>query len=119
MCASESGENCEWFFRCCIRAAVKLHETPLFSDRGSGILAALKTLSVGTLRYCTRHILNNIRDEFKGRCPPDIKNVLYRVQGAQSIEEYDSIIKKSSSTSALSKESCKLQKTCENLRFLQ
>ncbi|OWZ16236.1 hypothetical protein PHMEG_0009994 [Phytophthora megakarya] len=93
MCASESGENCEWVFRCCIRAGVKLHETPLFSDRGSGILAALKTLSVGTLCYCTRHILNNIRGEFKGQWPLDIKNVLYRVQGAQSGEEYDSISK--------------------------
>ncbi|KAE8962058.1 hypothetical protein PR001_g29834 [Phytophthora rubi] len=93
LCAKEDGDNCEWFFRSCLRAGVKINAMPLFSDRGSGIMSALETLSITTLRYCTRHILNNIRDNFKGRIPPDLTAVVYRIQGAQSFEEYDGILK--------------------------
>ncbi|EGZ18125.1 hypothetical protein PHYSODRAFT_435606, partial [Phytophthora sojae] len=65
VCASESEDDCVWFLRCCERSGVPLRKLTIFSDRGTGILAAFHTLGYKNVRFCTRHILQNINKMFK------------------------------------------------------
>jgi hypothetical protein len=83
VCASESEENLLWFFHCCTRAGIRLSEMPIFSDRGSGILAALHTLDWQNVRFCTRHIMQNINKNFKGNCPREMTKILYEIQSSE------------------------------------
>ncbi|GMF65841.1 unnamed protein product [Phytophthora lilii] len=92
VCASESEDNYEWFFRCCLSAGVKLNEMPLFSDRRPGVMAALYKLNVATSRFCTGHIFHNIQENFKTKVPPDMDTLLYRVQAATSNDEYNRLL---------------------------
>jgi hypothetical protein len=98
VCAAESEQNCEWFLRCCMRAVPDLNVMPLFADRESGIMSALEKMHVLTLRYCTRHIYESVMEEFKGKCPADMEEALYRVQAARNEAEYDQALNKLAST---------------------
>lgn len=89
ICSAESDGNYEWFLRCCVSAGVKLDAMPVFADRHSGVTTALRTLNVRSIRYCTRHIHEDIKSEFKEKCPHNLEEILERVQAAKSPEEYN------------------------------
>ncbi|KAF4136132.1 hypothetical protein GN958_ATG14690 [Phytophthora infestans] len=46
ICPSEDEVNCVWFMRCCAAAGVDTSYLPVFSDRGSGIIAAATSLGI-------------------------------------------------------------------------
>lgn len=93
LCAEEDGRNCSWFLDTCKRAGVHFDGIPIFTDRGKGLCLALKTsISGAIVCFCTRHILRNIKATFRANVPTDIESVLYRVQAAEILDEYKSVL---------------------------
>ncbi|RLN94498.1 hypothetical protein BBJ28_00016726 [Nothophytophthora sp. Chile5] len=91
ICPSEDEDNCAWFVRCCESAGIGLSSLPIFSDRGSGIIAAASSLQLD-LHYCTRHIIGNMKTKFRGQVTQYVENWMWSVQGAVSQSEFDSKI---------------------------
>lgn len=74
-------------------AGIQFNGIPLFSDRGSALLTAIsRHLPDAIVRFCTRHILDNVKSEHLGACPVDIKAAVYRIQAAETQDEYLSIL---------------------------
>ncbi|KAH9142518.1 hypothetical protein AeRB84_013416 [Aphanomyces euteiches] len=91
LCASEDEENCRWFIANAKAAGLVVNDVPIFSDRGSGLLAAIDNCEFGCFgRYCTRHIVGNFLKKFNGCVPVDLKTMVYRIQGADTEEEFKS-----------------------------
>ena len=57
-----------------------------------GLLAALNSQPHRIIRYCTRHIIGNIKHRFKSDSPKDLDAIMYRLQGAESSSEFSSIL---------------------------
>jgi hypothetical protein len=93
LCDSEDKVNCSWFLRMCQFAGVVFDGTPVLSDRGRGLFSALSDASLGAIdRFCTRHIVGNIRATFPGAIPIDLESVVYRAQAADTSEEFKSTL---------------------------
>ncbi|KAH9131636.1 hypothetical protein AeRB84_021733 [Aphanomyces euteiches] len=91
LCKSEDEENCRWFLENAKKAGIKFDGVPVFSDRGRGLLSAFEGSDLGCIvRYCTRHIVGNILKTFSGCVPPDLKTMVYRIQAADTREEFAS-----------------------------
>jgi hypothetical protein len=75
ICPSEDEENCLWFFEWCQRAGISVRELPVFSDRGSGLIAAASKMGI-TLHYCTRHIIGNMKSKFKGQITECVEGIV-------------------------------------------
>jgi hypothetical protein len=93
LCDGENEDNCGWFLANARAAGVQFEGIPIFSDRGRGLIAALENGQLGArIRFCTRHIVGNIIHQFGGQVPVDLKTMVYRVQAAESKEEYTSLL---------------------------
>ncbi|KAF0725276.1 hypothetical protein Ae201684P_013466 [Aphanomyces euteiches] len=91
LCRSEDEENCRWFLENAKKAGIKFDGVPVFSDRGRGLLSAFERSELGCIvRYCTRHIVGNILTTFSGCVPPDLKTMVYRIQAADTREQFAS-----------------------------
>ncbi|KAH9121359.1 hypothetical protein LEN26_010710 [Aphanomyces euteiches] len=91
LCRSEDEDNCRWFLHQAKIAGVQFDGVPIFTDRGVGLLAAFERSRLGCIvRYCTRHIVGNIMKAFNGCVPIDLKGMVYRIQGADTDDEYKS-----------------------------
>lgn len=62
---SESEEHCTWFLRACIETGVP-PSVPVFSDKGSGLVATRRSLNI-LLKHCTLNIVQNILHKFPAR----------------------------------------------------
>lgn len=87
---TEDGEKYVWFFDKIIRGGYKLAGIPMLCDRGSGLLSVAGDFDLN-LKFCTLHIIRNISHQF-GRLSQSQKNQVWRLQAAETREEYDSIL---------------------------
>jgi hypothetical protein len=92
LCDVEDKRNCSWFLDNCKTAGIKFDGVPLFSDRGKGIISAVSARAPGAVvRFCTRHIIGNIKHTFK-QAPDDLEPVMYRAQAAVTKEGFESVL---------------------------
>ncbi|RLN76194.1 hypothetical protein BBJ28_00018507 [Nothophytophthora sp. Chile5] len=89
LCPSEDENNCLWFLRNCERAGILLVGIPLFMDRGKGGIAAGTTMGL-QLRFCTRHIIGNMKSKFKSQFGMELESCVWAIQAAESEDEFTS-----------------------------
>ncbi|XP_061436690.1 uncharacterized protein LOC133361701 [Lethenteron reissneri] len=79
---SETAAAYDWFLNCCTTNDIELDGTPVFCDRGTGILASdWKDLM---LIHCTRHLICNGVDNIGSAFTPDLQGIIYDAQGCAS-----------------------------------
>jgi hypothetical protein len=84
---SENKSNIMWFFRQCVLSGIRFNQVPVFCDRGKIIESADSLYAedglVLNLKFCTIHIIRNIKKEFKlnGRA---FENAIWNIQGAST-----------------------------------
>ncbi|OWZ13475.1 hypothetical protein PHMEG_00013191, partial [Phytophthora megakarya] len=91
---SETVDNFVWFLANCIVGGVTFYDRPLFVDRGKQRGAQEKLLALGylvNLKFCSHHIVTNVRDRFGGviSAPERVKSYVMQLQKATNIAEYE------------------------------
>ncbi|OWY91765.1 LOW QUALITY PROTEIN: hypothetical protein PHMEG_00039518, partial [Phytophthora megakarya] len=91
---SETVDNFVWFLANCIVGGVTFYDRPLFVDRGKQRGAQEKLLALGylvNLKFCSHHIVTNVRDRFGGviSAPERVKPYVMQLQKATNIAEYE------------------------------
>nr|CCA25834.1 conserved hypothetical protein [Albugo laibachii Nc14] len=94
ICDGESESNCDWFLRHCILAGVEIEEKPIFCDRGRGLNAALNNLNDAVVRYCTRHIIGNIKHKFRQNIFQAVEAKICGLQSSKTENEFNDKMKK-------------------------
>ncbi|GMF17071.1 unnamed protein product [Phytophthora fragariaefolia] len=64
-------------------------DIPCFMDRGNADIAAGSTLGL-QLHFCTRHIVDNVKKNFKGRLTAGLDWQLYKIQRSKCEKHYES-----------------------------
>ncbi|KAE9265441.1 hypothetical protein PR003_g32456, partial [Phytophthora rubi] len=93
----ETAENFEWFFASCIMAGIKLHDRPLFSDRGKQRDAQVRLRVRGVplnLKFCALHIFFNVCGHFRSIDPniDSIRSLILSLQVATTFVEYNAVL---------------------------
>jgi hypothetical protein len=87
----ESEANILWILERCLGAGIHLADRATFCDRGKILGAAPRFFSssgvFGNLRYCTLHILCNMRKKFK-KSGQAFDNVVWAIQDAETHDKY-------------------------------
>jgi hypothetical protein len=92
LCPSEDADNCKWFFSHCEAAGIEIKGVPLFMDRGKGGIAAGNQLGF-QLRFCTRHIIGNLKEVFKTQLTVIMESRIWELQRAESKCRFASLLK--------------------------
>ncbi|KAE8992375.1 hypothetical protein PR001_g20960 [Phytophthora rubi] len=82
---SENTADCQWFLLPCMKAGIEMTDVPFFMDRGKAGIAAGSTLGL-QLHFCTRHIIDNVKKNFKGRLTADLEKKLYQIQRSKCVK---------------------------------
>ncbi|GLE07228.1 hypothetical protein PINS_up017251 [Pythium insidiosum] len=91
LCVGEDENNCGWFIDQSKRSRVNFQGIPVFPDRGRALLPAIERRAPEAIsRFCTTHIVSDIKHNFAEKYPPDIEAFVYKLQAATTKAKFKS-----------------------------
>jgi len=93
----ETADNFEWFFASCIVPGIKMHDRPLFSDRGkqrdAQVRLRLRDIHLH-LKFCALHIFFNVCGHFRGVDSniDGIRSLILSLQATTTFIEYETVL---------------------------
>lgn len=93
----ETAETFEWVFANCVVAGIKLHDRPVFSDRGKQREAQVRLRARGVpvhLKFCAWHIYFNVCGHFRSVEPTieNIKGLVFRLQATTTLNDFERVL---------------------------
>jgi hypothetical protein len=87
---SEDHGNYNWFIECCKNGGIVFNNVLLFCDRGVALVSTTTSHNDLTLIHCVRHIIGNVKKQYKKTFTTLIEGMIYNLQGVVSESAYNS-----------------------------